>query len=138
MLPRRFCNHYDSIDTLRPLRHAEVSMTLTPISVSCPQCGSAEIYYSCTPSCCYNHVCNHCYTTFELETTWMGDVAEDFVMPSDPESGSPTAPCARCREPKVFAVADSASPPQYVCAACKALLTLEYTGIAPAQKSPSS
>jgi transposase-like protein len=112
-------------------------MKLVPISVVCPQCGSAEIYYSCTPSCCYNHVCNHCYTTFELETTRAGDIAEDFVLPADPESGSPTAPCARCHEPKVFAVAASA-PQQYVCAACKALLTLDYAEIAPAQTSPSS
>ncbi len=105
-------------------------MTLTPISVACPQCGSAEVYYSCNPSCCYNHVCNKCYTTFELETKWVGDVTENFAIPPDPESGSPTAPCARCHEPKVFAV--EGQPSQFVCAGCKALLTLDYTEIAPA------
>jgi hypothetical protein len=105
-------------------------MTLTPISVACPQCGSAEVYYSCNPSCCYNHVCNKCYTTFELETKRVGEVTENFALPPDPESGSPTAPCARCHEPKVFAV--EGQPSQFVCAGCKALLTLDYTEIAPA------
>jgi hypothetical protein len=107
-------------------------MTLVPISVACPQCGSAEVFYSCNPSCCYNHVCNKCYSTFELETTRVGEVTEAFDPPPEPESTSPTAPCARCGEPKVFAIADSGPPPQFVCVACKALLKLEYTEIAPA------
>jgi transposase-like protein len=105
-------------------------MTLKPISVACPQCSSTEVYYSCNPSCCYNHVCNKCYTTFELETARAGEVTEDFAVPPDPESGAPTAPCARCQEPRVFAI--EAQESRYVCAACKALLTLEFTEIAPA------
>ena len=58
-------------------------MTLIPISVVCPQCGSGEVFYSCNPTCCYNHVCNHCYTTFELETTRVGEVAEEFDVQPD-------------------------------------------------------
>ena len=112
-------------------------MTLVPITVVCPQCSSGDVFYSCKPECCYNHVCNTCYTTFELDTTRVGEVAENFAIPPEPEADAPTAPCARCHEPRVFAVAD-ADPPQYVCAACKALLTLEYTEIAPAQTPPSS
>jgi len=113
-------------------------MKLVPISVVCPQCGSGDVFYSCNPQCCYNHVCNNCYTTFELETARVGEVTENVEIPPEPNSDTPTAPCARCHEPRVFAVADAGSPPQYVCAACNALLTLEYTEIAPAQTSPSS
>jgi hypothetical protein len=106
-------------------------MTLTPISVPCPQCGSPDVVYSCNPACCYNHVCNKCYTTFELETTRVGETAEDFAIPPDPDPSAPTAPCGRCHEPRVFTIGGVGPPPQYVCAACKALLTLGYTEIAP-------
>lgn len=107
-------------------------MRLAPLSVSCPQCGSTDVVYSCKPECCFNHVCNHCYTTFELETTRVGELKEDFATPPDPDPSGPTAPCARCGEAKVFAIDDPPnSPPQYVCAACKALLTLSLTQIKP-------
>jgi hypothetical protein len=114
------------------VRHAERTMTLAPITVACPQCGSADVLYSCKPDCCYNHVCNHCYTTFELETTRVGEVTENFEAPPDADPSAPTAPCARCHEPRVFAISNAGPPPQFVCAACKALLTLEYTEVAPA------
>jgi hypothetical protein len=107
-------------------------MTLAPISVACPQCGSGDVFYSCKPECCYNHVCNNCYTTFELETTRVGEVTEDFAIPPEPDPTAPTAPCARCHEPRVFAIDGVGPPPQFVCADCKALLTLELTEIAPA------
>jgi hypothetical protein len=106
-------------------------MTLAPISVACPQCGSADVFYSCNPACCYNHVCNKCYTTFELDTTRVGEVTDNFEIPPEPDSTSPTAPCARCHEPRVFAIDNADPAPQFVCAACKALLTLEYTEVAP-------
>ena len=115
-------------------------MTLTPLSVACPQCGSADVVYSCQPQCCFNHVCNNCYTTFELETTRVGEVQEAIVAPPEPDPSGPTAPCARCGEATVFAIvpdggtaapSQSASAGRYVCGACKALLTLELTAIAP-------
>ncbi len=112
-------------------------MKLVPISVVCPQCGSGDVFYSCNPSCCYNHVCNKCYTTFELETERAGETSENFEIPIEPACDSPTAPCARCLEPRVFAIAGAAAPPQFACAACKALLTLAYTEVAPAGKSPT-
>jgi hypothetical protein len=105
-----------------------------PISVACPQCGSGDVFYSCSPQCCYNHVCNSCYTTFELDTTKVGEFTEDFEIPPDTDPSAPTAPCARCHEPRVFRIGNTGPVPQFVCAACKALLTLDYTEIAPAQR----
>jgi len=105
-------------------------MRLSPISIACPQCGSKDVIYSCQPTCCFNHVCNNCYTTFELETTKVGESHEAFAMPPDPEASSPTASCARCGEAKVFAINDSEAA-KYVCVSCKALLTLSFTEISP-------
>jgi hypothetical protein len=105
-------------------------MRLSPISISCPQCGSKDVVYSCQPTCCFNHVCNNCYSTFELETTKVGEWREEFAAPPDPEPSGPTAPCARCGEAKVFAIADSQDP-QYVCVSCKALLSLSFTAVSP-------
>ena len=105
-------------------------MRLSPISISCPQCGSKDVVYSCQPACCFNHVCNTCYTTFELETTKVGELQEVFAMPTDPDPLSPTAPCARCGEARVFAIDDSPDP-QYFCVSCRALLSLSFTEIAP-------
>ena len=106
-------------------------MVLTPISVACPECGSKDVCYSCTPSCCFNHVCNNCYTTFELETRRVGETGEVFEVPPDPDPTAPTAPCARCGEPRVFAVEENGTSPQYVCAACKALLVLQFAEVSP-------
>jgi len=106
-------------------------MTLTPLAICCPQCGSNDVIYSCKPECCFNHVCNRCYTTFELETTRVGELQAPFTIPPDPDPSAPTAPCARCGEYKIFAISDSPTPaPQYLCIACKALLTLEVTNVA--------
>ena len=105
-------------------------MTLSPITIPCPNCGSTDVFYSCKPECCFNHVCNQCYTTFELETTRVGEVTEEFVPPSDLDPTSPTAPCARCGECRVFALTRPQEPaPAYVCAACRALLTLALTNV---------
>jgi len=105
-------------------------MKLTPLSAQCPHCASGDIVYSCKPECCFNHVCNNCYTTFELETTRVGEITESLKILSEPDPSAPTAPCARCGEPRVFAIDDAAPGARCVCAACKALLTLHYTEIA--------
>ncbi len=105
-------------------------MTLSPITIRCPNCGSTDVFYSCKPECCFNHVCNQCYTTFELETTRVGEVSEEFVPPPDLDPTSPTAPCARCGECRVFALARPQAPaPAYVCASCRALLTISLTKV---------
>jgi len=105
-------------------------MRLAPISISCPHCGSRDVLYSCQPSCCFNHVCNNCYTTFELETTKVGESQEAFNLPPDPEPSNPAAPCARCGEAKVFEIVDSAGP-RFLCASCQALLNLSFTQVSP-------
>ncbi len=62
----------------------------------------------------------------------VGEVTEDFAVPPDIEPTAPAASCARCGEARVFAIAGSPdAPPQYVCVACRALLTLELGEIAP-------
>ncbi len=107
-------------------------MSLTPLDVSCPQCGSHDVIYSCKPDCCFNHVCNHCYTTFELETARVGEFEGEMQLPPEPDSTQPTAPCARCGEWKVFALGGGDAPPsRFVCVDCRALLTLHLTNVEP-------
>lgn len=105
-------------------------MTLSPLAVACPECDSRDVIYSCKPECCFNHVCNQCYTTFELETARVGELHEDFALPPATDPSAPTAPCARCGECRVFTFEDGpASPPQYLCVSCHALLNLSITNI---------
>lgn len=84
--------------------------------------------YSCTPACCFNHVCAECQTTFETVTAATGRVLT--VTPPDPlpDSTEPTAACAKCQSTAVYQLA----PGELACAACGAGLTLELTEIAPA------
>jgi hypothetical protein len=105
-------------------------MTLWPLAVACPECSSRDVVYSCKPECCFNHVCNQCYTTFELETERIGELQEDITAPPDPDPSAATAPCARCGECRIVAFEDCmASPPQYLCVSCKALLVLSITNV---------
>jgi hypothetical protein len=106
-------------------------MNLVPISLACPQCGSSDVLYSCKPECCFNHVCNNCYTTFELETERVGETVEELVATSEPDSTNPAAPCARCGECRVFACEDgSGKATTYVCISCKALLRILLVHVA--------
>ena len=106
-------------------------MTLLPLSFKCPQCGSEEVFYSCQPACCFNHVCRRCYTTFEPITVRVGDFTGDVGPAPQVDSTAPTAPCARCGEWRLFALSDPSIPPgQLLCISCGALLTLEITEVA--------
>jgi len=106
-------------------------MNLVPISIVCPECSSADVIYSCKPECCFNHVCNQCYTTFELESERVGEIKEDLTPPPEPDSTNPTIPCSRCGECLVFLWADAAKDfPAYVCISCKAVLKASFTNIA--------
>jgi len=107
-------------------------MTLTPLAIHCPHCGSLDVFYSCSPACCFNHVCSKCYTTFEPVTLRVGEIEIDRnAVPEDPESTAPTAPCARCGEHKLFTIAEGPESGKSVCVACNALLTLEMTEVSP-------
>ena len=94
----------------------------------CPCCGSAAVVYSCQPSCCFNHVCGDCRTSFELETSYTGRELAGMEPPERAlEACDPTAECARCHSLTVYQVGD-----RYACLSCAALLELHYTEISPA------
>jgi len=97
------------------------------LEIACPGCGSTEVFYSCTPNCCFNHVCANCGTTFEPVTKATGRTVAN-VLPPDPlpEAADPTAACAKCDSTAVY-LAETGSP---VCAKCGAVLELELTEIA--------
>src|SRR5262249_27977879 len=62
------------------------------LELACPTCGSGEVFYSCTPNCCFNHVCADCGTTFEPMTTAAGGTVSGVVPPDPlPEAADPTA-----------------------------------------------
>ena len=103
-------------------------MNTRKLAIACPTCASGEVFYSCTPNCCYNHVCAECGTTFEPVTTAMGGTLSGIVPPDPlPEAADPTAACARCDSIAVYQTDDGS----IVCGKCGSLLLLELTEIAP-------
>jgi hypothetical protein len=103
-------------------------MQTRKLVLACPVCGSGEVFYSCTPNCCFNHVCSDCGATFEPATTMAGGTASGIVPPDPlPDATDPTVGCARCDSPEVYRT-DSEL---LVCAKCGTLLKLEFTEIAP-------
>lgn len=100
----------------------------TKLSLACPTCGSAEVFYSCTPNCCFNHVCSGCGTTFEPVTVASGGRLSGIVPPDPlPDAADPTVACVLCDSTAVFLTADGRA----VCSKCGALLRIELTEIAP-------
>lgn len=98
------------------------------LAIACPVCGSGEVFYSCTPNCCFNHVCANCGTTFEPVTARAGGALSGIVPPDPPpEAADPTAACAQCDATAVYMTDDGS----LVCGKCGALLTLELTEVAP-------
>ncbi len=103
-------------------------MRTRKLEIRCPQCGSGDVFYSCTPGCCFNHVCSNCGTTFETLTAAKGGKVSGVVPPDPlPEAADPTAACARCDSINVYMVEDGS----LVCANCGTLLSLELTEISP-------
>ncbi|MGD0772615.1 MAG: hypothetical protein ABSC05_07310 [Candidatus Solibacter sp.] len=97
------------------------------LSIACPRCGSPDVFYSCTPNCCYNHVCADCQTTFEPATTLQGGTLSGVVPPNPPpDATDPTAECARCASNAIYMTDDGG----VVCGHCGAVLKLQLTEIA--------
>ena len=103
-------------------------MQTRKLALACPVCQSSEVFYSCTPNCCFNHVCSECGTTFEPGTTRAGGTASGIVPPNPlPEAADPTVACAKCDSTDVFMTDGEL----LVCAKCGTLLKLEITEVAP-------
>lgn len=101
-------------------------MQTRKLSLHCPLCGSAEVFYSCTPGCCFNHVCGDCGGTFEPETRRKPDAAPlRGIVPPDPlpDATDPTAECAACTSTAVYQMEDGGA----VCGQCGTVLVIEYT-----------
>ena len=102
-------------------------MQASKLKMACPVCASPDVYYTCTPNCCFNHVCESCGSTFEPVTTATGETLRE-VLPPDPlpEAASPTVACAKCDATTVYQAGE-----RLVCSRCRAVLVLEFTEIAP-------
>ncbi len=99
-----------------------------PLTVSCPNCGSQDITYTCEPNCCFNHLCGNCYTAFELGTNLVGEETGKVEPPSgERDTCAPTVACARCESLEVFAAnrTDGVAG-KLICTSCLALLQLEF------------
>lgn len=101
--------------------------SLAPITLACPLCGSADVFYSCEPKCCFNHVCADCRASFEPVTRFTGAFRHGLQPPDPPpDSSDPTVACAKCESIAVYVDSDQA----LVCTGCGAVLVLELTEIA--------
>jgi len=99
------------------------------LEIACPLCHSTEVFYTCTPDCCYNHVCSSCGATFEPATRAAGGAIQGAAPPDPPPDASdPVAPCAVCYGPTVCMTEDGT----VLCAKCGARLILEIEEIHPA------
>lgn len=103
-------------------------MRTRKLALACPVCASGEVFYSCTPNCCFNHVCSECGATFEPATVATGGTASGIVPPETlPEPADPTVACAKCDSTEVFMTDGDL----LVCSRCGSLLKLEIDEIAP-------
>lgn len=103
-------------------------MKTSKLQIGCPLCGSGEVFYTCTPNCCFNHVCAGCGATFQPVTRAIGKSATGVEPPEPPpDATDPTTACARCDSTAVYVTEEKV----LVCAKCGALLELEITEVAP-------
>ncbi|HUI77719.1 MAG TPA: hypothetical protein VLY24_07370 [Bryobacteraceae bacterium] len=102
-------------------------MQARKLEMACPVCASTEVFYTCTPDCCFNHVCNNCGATFEPATTATGRQVSGITAPHPlPEASDPTVGCAKCYGTAVYMIGES----ELACAKCGSVLTLEMTEVA--------
>jgi transcription initiation factor TFIIIB Brf1 subunit/transcription initiation factor TFIIB len=100
----------------------------TRLALPCPVCKSQAVFYSCTPNCCFNHVCSDCGTTFEPATAALGQTLSGIEPPDPlPDTSDPTVACVKCDATAVYALADG----RLVCAKCGAVLKLEIEEVSP-------
>lgn len=93
--------------------------------VRCPQCGGAEIVYSCEPKCCFNHVCADCRSSFQLRTRKTGRFdRETAIQAEEPQSGEPTTGCAACESLEIAVLSSSEEETLLLCGHCRAVLAL--------------
>ena len=106
-------------------------MTLHPLIVQCPSCGSTDITYTCEPACCFNHICAECYTSFQLVTEALGGTLDSVQVPAvERDCLAPIVACARCRSLDVYRVDEAdVSADRVVCVACHALLKLGFEAV---------
>ena len=103
-------------------------MQTQKLVIACPVCASTDVYYTCTPNCCFNHVCGNCGTTFEPVTISTGRKVSEVVPPDPlPDATDPTVACAACDATAVYSVPDNT----LVCARCGSVLKIELTEVAP-------
>ena len=102
-------------------------MNTAKLALACPICGSRDVFYSCEPKCCFNHVCANCKSTFEPVTHPTGARHPGAKAPEgERDPSEPTVACAKCESTEVYVIEDG----RLVCCACGALLELEITDVA--------
>jgi hypothetical protein len=101
-------------------------MTLQLLRVLCPSCGSSDITYTCEPTCCFNHICAACYTTFELFTEPLGRTLPNLHVPlAQRDCLAPTVACAHCASIEVYMLPQvDEGLAELVCLGCGTLLRL--------------
>ena len=93
--------------------------------IRCPECGSAEIVYSCEPKCCFNHVCADCRASFEINTEKTGRAdTTTAISVEEPLSGDPTTACAACDSLRVAVLSTEGGETLMLCANCRQVLRL--------------
>lgn len=95
--------------------------------VRCPECGGADVVYTCEPKCCFNHVCAECRASFELGTRKRGGEAHERRSDVEaPESSDVTAACAACEGLRIYVVSEEGAAVVLACADCGQELELHY------------
>ena len=98
------------------------------LQFQCPICGSGDVFYSCEPKCCFNHVCADCKATFEPLTKAVA-TPKRRISPPDPlpDPSDPAVACAKCESVAVYVDDDNA----LVCQDCGTVLEIELTEVTP-------